>query len=83
MNNFYQTFFVSGNALFWFSFICLFSGIYLHLKEWSKARRTRACRMWYETHKNFPELRRVDLTFGDLSGKILLYNWINGKNDVM
>lgn len=33
MNNFYQIFFVSGNALFWFSFITLFSGIYLHLKE--------------------------------------------------
>jgi hypothetical protein len=32
MNNFYQTFFVSGNALFWFSFICLFIGSYLFVK---------------------------------------------------
>jgi hypothetical protein len=29
MNNF----FVSGNALFWFSFICLFYGAYLFVKE--------------------------------------------------
>jgi hypothetical protein len=33
MNNFYQTFFVSGNALFWFSMICLISGFYLFAKD--------------------------------------------------
>jgi len=33
MSNFYQTFFVSGNALLWFSFVTFFSGIYLFLKE--------------------------------------------------
>ena len=31
--NFYQTFFVSGNALFWFSMINLFIGFYLFVKE--------------------------------------------------
>ena len=30
---FYETFFVSGNALFWFSMICLVSGFYLFVKE--------------------------------------------------
>jgi len=30
--NFYETFFVSGNALFWFSMICLISGFYLFVK---------------------------------------------------
>jgi hypothetical protein len=33
MNNFYQTFFVSGNALFWFSMISFIAGSYLFLKE--------------------------------------------------
>ena len=61
----------------------VYSQEFIYTWKNKKPRRTRACRMWYETHKNFPELRRVDLTFGDLSGKILLYNWINGKNDVM
>jgi len=32
MNSFYQTFFVSGNALFWFSFISFFVGSYLFVK---------------------------------------------------
>lgn len=31
--SFYQTFFASGNALFWFSFISLFYGFYLFVKE--------------------------------------------------
>jgi hypothetical protein len=31
--NFYQTFFVSGNALFWFSMICFIYGSYLFIKE--------------------------------------------------
>ena len=30
--SFYQTFFESGNALFWFSMICLASGFYLFVK---------------------------------------------------
>jgi len=33
MSNFYQTFFVSGNALLFFSFGCLFYGFYLFVKE--------------------------------------------------
>jgi hypothetical protein len=31
--SFYQTFFESGNALFWFSFICLGYGFYLFITE--------------------------------------------------
>lgn len=31
--SFYQTFFESGNALFWFGMICLVSGFYLFVKE--------------------------------------------------
>jgi hypothetical protein len=27
-----SNFFISGNALFWFSFICLFAGSYLFVK---------------------------------------------------
>ena len=30
--SFYETFFESGNALFWFSMICLISGFYLFVK---------------------------------------------------
>lgn len=33
MNNFYQTFFVSGNALFWFSMITFIYGSYLFTKD--------------------------------------------------
>jgi hypothetical protein len=33
MNNFYQTFFVSGNALLFFSFAMGFYAFYLFLKE--------------------------------------------------
>ena len=33
MNNFYQTFFVSGNALFWFLMITFLYGSYLFIKE--------------------------------------------------
>ena len=33
MNSFYQTFFVSGSALFWFSMITLIYSFYLHAKE--------------------------------------------------
>ncbi len=33
MNNFYQTFFVSGNALLWFSLSCFVYGFYLFVKE--------------------------------------------------
>jgi hypothetical protein len=33
MNNFYQTFFVSGNALLWFCFVNLIAAAYLFLKE--------------------------------------------------
>jgi hypothetical protein len=31
--SFYETFFVSGNALFWFSMICLTWGFILFAKE--------------------------------------------------
>jgi hypothetical protein len=31
--SFYQTFFESGNALFWFSMICFVYGFYLFAKE--------------------------------------------------
>jgi hypothetical protein len=31
--NFYETFFVSGNALFWFSMICFAYSFYLFVKE--------------------------------------------------
>jgi len=31
--SFYHTFIESGNALLWFSMICLLSGLYLHIKE--------------------------------------------------
>ena len=31
--NFYETFFVSGNALFWFSMFCFCYGFYLFVKE--------------------------------------------------
>jgi hypothetical protein len=33
MENFYQTFFVSGNALFWFSMISFIAGFYLFAKQ--------------------------------------------------
>jgi hypothetical protein len=33
MNNFYQTFFVSGNALLWFSMISFILGSYLYTKD--------------------------------------------------
>jgi hypothetical protein len=33
MNNFYQTFFVSGNALLWFCFINFIAAAFLYLKE--------------------------------------------------
>ena len=44
MNNFYQTFFVSGNALLWFSMITLIYSFYLHAKEQQEFfERSRAC----------------------------------------
>lgn len=33
MENFYQTFFVSGNALLWFCLINFIAGIYLFTKK--------------------------------------------------
>jgi len=43
MNNFYQTFLVSGNALLWFSLACGITGFYLFVKGEYFFERTRAC----------------------------------------